>query len=150
MIPRRELTNLALVTLKQLGIPVGDAETPTEQYGWTDTPRSNADFIPYLILTPGGTSEFRGSLANPDADMWFPYQITGFGSTREQCEWVMDKAREHLEILEFRRIEADQSTYKISNVDIKNVGGIVRGGPDETKVFGQTDTVTIFVSEEIL
>ena len=84
----------------------------------------------------------------PDFDMWIPYTVSGFGSTREQCEWIMDDSREAIEALEGRTVEG-RGRWKISYVDTKSIGGIVRGGPEDSPVFGQTDTFILFVSEEI-
>jgi hypothetical protein len=151
MLERRLLTNAILEHLAFTGQPIGDAWVPTVPYGWSDTAKApNSEFIPYVIVTPAGTSDISGSLAYPDSDVWFPYQVSGFGSTREQCEWIMDAVREGIDSIGGHTItgttHADAS-WKISYVDTKTVGGIVRGGPEDQPIFGQTDTFTLFMSE---
>jgi hypothetical protein len=152
MLERRVLTNMVIEHVKTAGHPVGDSWAPTEDYGWSDTAKApGSHFIPYVIITPGTTNRIDGSLAHPDSDAWFPYQVSGFGSTRDQCEWIMDAVREHVDLLKDHYILGvinPDVRWKISYIDTIIVGGIVRGGPEDNPIFGQTDTFSLFMSED--
>lgn len=149
MFERRLLTNKVLDALKDTGIVVGDAYAPDEPFGWSNTPESpGSSFIPYIVSVPGAISDLSGSLGRPDADMWIPYQVTGYGSTRDQCEWVMDNSRDLIKAITGDSLSTTPA-WKIVYVDTKLIGGILRGGPEDTPVFGETDTFIIFLSEEM-
>jgi hypothetical protein len=143
---------MVLTAYAASGHPVGDSWVPDEEYGWSDTATSpNSSFVPYLICTPVSTNKIDGSFQYPDSDTWYTYQVSGFGSTREQCEWLMDDVREQTSLLRSRIVAGvanPQTHWKVSHVDTTSVGGIVRGGQDESPIFGQTDTFTLFLSEE--
>jgi hypothetical protein len=150
MLSRGNLSQLVIDTLKLFGKPVGDATTPEDQYGWTGQPDSPGSmFIPYLIVTPGTVSDIKGPLADTHADAKIPYQITGFGVSRQQCEWMMDGVREQLDILADRTIECGDGRYKIVTVEVTTIGGIARGNIGDYEVFGQSDILTLFLSKEL-
>lgn len=70
---------------------VGDAKKPSGG-GWPPgTVPGQSIFVPYAILYPL-TPEFDGTLAATQDDAEITYQVTCVGSTREQAEWVADKA----------------------------------------------------------
>lgn len=81
--------NDALVALLvAAGLVVGDATYPTDPYGWAGTPGQSV-FTPYCIVYPLMQS-FDGGLACSDSDSDFGWQVSCWGSTREQCDWIMD------------------------------------------------------------
>lgn len=152
MLERRVLTNLVLNAIKAAGHPVGDSWAPEGKFGWSDTATSpGSSFIPYVICTPAVTNRINGSFKYPDSDVWYVYQVSGYGSTREQCEWLMDDIRLQAELLVGRYMDgaADpKKRWKIVYCDFQSFGAVVRGGLDESPVFGQTDSFSLFLSEE--
>lgn len=151
MFKRRVLTDTILFALQATGRPVGDGYAPTDPYGWTDTPTAvGSQFIPYSVVLPMSVSEIKGPLLNADADLWVPYQITSFGSSRQQCEWIADDMRGVVAGLRHSSIVCDVGVvFKIAYVDLRAIGGVVRGGGDDPPVFGQTDTLSVLVSLEL-
>lgn len=75
----REHTDAVIAALEAADLSVGDAEAPDAQ-------------PPYVVVyaIPGGRAF--GSLAEPHEDAELVYQITCVGKTREQAEWLADKA----------------------------------------------------------
>lgn len=80
----RTHTDALIAALQAMGLEVGDAVAPD------DTP-------PYVVVyaIPGGTAS--GTLARPDDDAELVYQVTCVGLTRQQAEWLADKALTLLE-----------------------------------------------------
>lgn len=87
----RTHTDAVLAALEATTVLVGDADPKPPGYGWQGTPGQSV-FVPYMVLypIPGGT--FDGSIGDPNDDAQLLYQVTCVGSTRTQCEWVLDKA----------------------------------------------------------
>ncbi len=75
----RKHTDSVIGLLRGAGLTVGDAEAQNL------TP-------PYVVVysLPGGRSY--GTLANPHEDADIDYQVTCVGTTREQAEWLVDRA----------------------------------------------------------
>lgn len=73
----REHTDAVIAKLVGAGLTVGDGESP-EPPGCA------------VYTIPGGRSY--GSLESPNEDADLVYQVTCVGETREQAEWVADKA----------------------------------------------------------
>jgi hypothetical protein len=150
MLERRLITNLVLKTLEgSLEKPVGDTQAPTDPFGWTGQPdMPGSAFIPYLIVSPGATNDIKGPFADTRADIRLNYQLTGFGVSRDQCEWLMDKSREILDSLRKTLVDGGDSMYKVTGVSVKTLGGVSHGSVNEYLVFGQTDVLEIFLSKE--
>ena len=151
MLSRKPLTDLLISTLASgLGKPVGDSTTPTETYGWTGQPDApGSTFIPYIIVTPGSTTNIKGPLSDTHADINLPYQVSGFGVTRAQCEWIMDASRDILDTLKRTDVVAGSETYRLSDISLSTLGGVARGNVGEYEVFGQTDIMNIFASKQL-
>lgn len=84
-----EVTTAVLAALEATGVVVGDA-APPDGYGWS-TVAGQSTFTPHMILYPL-TGRLDGMLAGAWDDGEFMYQVTCVGETREQCQWVVDKA----------------------------------------------------------
>lgn len=150
MIGRREVTDLVISTIRtELGKPVGDATTPEEKYGWSGQAGSPGSiFTPYLIVIPNATNDLKGSLGNTHSDVKFSYTLIGYGASRSQCEWLMDRSRSALEVLRGNRIEIPDGLYTFANIGPLSIGSVNRSGEDDYPHYGQTDVVSVFVSKE--
>lgn len=75
----RDHTDAVIAALEATGLTVGDAD-------------ANGLTAPYAVVyqIPGG--RMYGSLDAPFDDAELVYQVTCVGTTREQAEWVTDKA----------------------------------------------------------
>lgn len=91
----RTHTDAIVAKIEAQGLVTGDATDPDTAFGWQSTP-GQSQFIPYVIVYPllGGT--FDGSLGCPDDDAELLWQATCVGSTRTQCEWVLDEVNDAL------------------------------------------------------
>ena len=103
----RDHTDAVLTALEALGLEVGDAVAP------------NAD-PPYVVVypIPGGGST--GTLAAQHDDAILVYQVTCVGNSREQAEWLADKA------LELLQGDLSVSGRRVCNVDLDMHGGVQR------------------------
>lgn len=80
MIPSlRDHTDAVIATLAAAGLTVYDGKAP-------DTVPTKYAVVHHI------NDEFFGTLANPFEDAELVYQVTCVANTREQVEWVMDKA----------------------------------------------------------
>jgi len=80
----REHTDAVIAALEAAGLTVGDAVAPDD----TDPP-----YVVVYAIAGGGST---GTLARPDDDAFLVYQATCVGTSREQAEWLADKALELL------------------------------------------------------
>ena len=79
MIAYRLHTDAVIAALETAGLTVGDAKVP------------NAP-LPHAIVYPIPGGDRSGSLANPYEDAEFVFQVTCVGTSREQAQWLADKA----------------------------------------------------------
>ena len=75
----RKHTDAVIAALEAAGLTVGDADAE----GLTP---------PYAVVYKIDGGEYEGSFENPYEDAELIYQVTCVGVTREQAEWVADKA----------------------------------------------------------
>lgn len=80
MLSQRAHTDAVIATLETFDLPVGDAEKPA------------GDHDRYCVVYPVPGGDLGGTLEEPDDDAELVYQVTCVGTTREQAEWVADKA----------------------------------------------------------
>lgn len=86
----REHTDAVIAAL-EAQLTVGDAVAPKGAGRQED-----GDFSKYVVvyrITGGNRS---GNLDDPDGDGEFIYQVTCVGESRQQAEWLVDKAEELL------------------------------------------------------
>lgn len=78
---QRDHTDAVIAAIETIGKPVGDAD-------------AEGLAAPYFVVygIPGGRRT--GTLENPHEDSDIVYQVTCVGDTREQTEWLVDKATE--------------------------------------------------------
>lgn len=151
MIYRANLSALMLQTLKVgTGAPVGDCDVPTGDYGPLGTPgEPGYQFRPYSIIKPMSAGEGYGTFGDSDSIFNFPYSVSSFGSTREQCEWICDKARQSFESLKREEFDGVDGTYSIMKVRTMSIGGVVINSQIVPHLFGQTDVFGVFVSKNV-
>jgi len=146
---RGPLTDLLLETLADVGMPVGDNESPAEPHGWQGEPNDPAaHFLPYLVLCPLTASTSSGPFNAPQADWQLPYQIQAFGVARSQCEWLADRARELLGALRHTVLTLGAQNYKVQQVRTESIGGISRLESTNPPYFGQADGVSVWLTRE--
>jgi hypothetical protein len=153
-IQRSTVTAALLTQLRDTGRPVGDAEMPRNgTAGWLGQPNeAGTNFIAYSVVTPLSTSAGNGPLDDPGADVWFNYSITSFGVSRLQCEDQADLMRLHALLI--RKLDVVQWVdtpheygRRIQSVVVSSYGPIQRLGDADPKIYGQTDTVSLWTSE---
>lgn len=79
MIGYRIHTDAIIAALQAAGLIVGDAKNPGVP-------------PPYAVVYPIPGGSRSGSLDDPHEDAELVFQVTCIGSSREQAEWVVDKA----------------------------------------------------------
>lgn len=151
MISRRNLTDLLVTTLAtQTGYPVGDAHTPDPPYGWSGQPGDpGSTFSPYSIITPMTSSRASGPLSDTHSDWQLNYSVSSFGTSREQCEWISDKARSAFISLKNTNFDGIDSQYRIQQIRTETLGGVIRSDSVEPPLFGQTDVFSVWVAKGI-
>lgn len=109
-------TDAVIARLQALGLMVGDAEAPA------GSPQKYAVVYPIA----GGSSS--GVLGAPDDNAELVVQVTCVGVSREQAEWVQDKAMGLL-------TGFSVTGRKIARVDVENYGGVVRDDDKSPPLF---------------
>lgn len=148
-IQREPLTQLLLTTLSATGKPVGDGRAP-QNAGWSGNMpnKDGSNFTPYSVLTPGPASQSMGPMSDAQADWHLDYSISSFGVSRQQCEWMSDKARLTLAVLAKTQVTLGTSTYRVQQVRVDALGGIQRIDATDPPYWGQNDQVSIWLSKE--
>lgn len=146
---RRPLTALMLTQLGSAGQPVGDSVSPP-QGGWQGSPNADgSNFVPYVVLMPGPASASSGPFGDTQADWQCGYTMTSFGVTREQCEWMADKARDAAVTLERKVVMLNGDSYAVQQARATVIGPVQRVDATEPSFYGQTDSVTLWISKEL-
>lgn len=149
-IQRRLLTNALITTLETLGKPVGDGVIP-EHSGWNGAgPNApSSSFIPYLVLTAltATPAPLTGSLAEPQGDWHMPYSVQSFGVTRDQGEWMADKARTAFDVLSKTVIALGDASYKFQQIWTASIGGNNRVAQTDPAYWGQQDQVVFWLAK---
>lgn len=148
-IQREPLTQRLLTQLATTTKPVGDARAP-QSGGWTGNQpnKDGSNFQPYTVLTSGPATTSSGPLADAQADWQLSYSIAAFGVSRQQCEWMADKARLVLESLRNELITLGASTYKVQQVRVDALGGLQRVDATDPPYWGENDQITVWLSKE--
>lgn len=147
---RRPLTDLMLARLGSVtGQPVGDAVSAA-QGGWQGQPNADgSNFVPYVVLVPGPASVSSGPLADTQADWQVAYTLTNFGVSREQCEWMADKARDAAVTFAREVVMLNGDSYSVQQARATVIGPVQRVDATEPPFYGQTDSVTLWISKEL-
>ncbi len=149
-IQRRPLTNQLITTLTALGKPVGDGTIPAGG-GWNGAgPNAPAStFTPYLVLAAltAAPAPATGSLAEPQGDWHMPYSCQAFGATRDQAEWMADKARSAFAALSKTVINLGDANYRFQQVWTATIGGNNRVPLADPPYFGEQDQVVFWMAK---
>lgn len=146
---RRPLTALVLAQIETAGQPVGDSVSPP-QGGWMGQPNADgSNFVPYVVVMPGPASVSGGPLADTQADWQLSYTLTSFGVSREQCEWMADKARDAAVTFEREVVMLNGDSYAVQQARATVIGPVQRVDATEPSFYGQTDSVTLWISKEL-
>lgn len=131
------------------GKPVGDGMAPASGAGWTGEPNApGSTFVPYTVLVTMTAASSSGPLGNPQADWQVPYSIQAFGTSREQCEWMADRARDVLGALRGQLLQLGPNSYKVQQVRTESIGGISRIDTAEPPYWGQQDGISVWITKE--
>jgi hypothetical protein len=148
---RRPVTNLLLATLMTSlpDNPVGDMVIPTGA-GWTGVPNApGATFTAYTVLVTLTASRSVGAFADSQSDWQITYMLESFGASREQCEWMADKARSALDPLAKQVHAFGTANYKIQQIRVDSIGAVNRVAVTEPAFYGQQDGMSLWLSKEI-
>ena len=123
---RRFLTKVILDQLATTGQPVGDA-IAAPNGGWIGQPNEDgSNFVPYVVLTPGPASVSSGPFGDTQADWQLGYNLSSFGVSREQVEWMADSARSAALTLARITVMLNGSQYAVQQVREQVLGPVQR------------------------
>ena len=146
---RRPLTALVLTQIANAGQPVGDSVSPAAG-GWQGSPNADgSNFVPYVVVMPGPASVSSGPIADTQADWQLAYTLTSFGVSREQCEWMADKARDAAVTFAREVVMLNGDSYAVQQARATVIGPVQRVDATEPSFYGQTDSVTLWISKEL-
>jgi len=80
----RLLSDAIVAAITSEGILVGEGEQPPHS-GW-----QGGEFIPYAVVHPLSGGTYDGPISDPFTDADALYQISCYGGSASQCEWVVD------------------------------------------------------------
>lgn len=115
----REHTDAVIDMLEGLSLTVGDGEAPKD-----------AD-PPYLTVYAISGGSRRGPLARPSDDADLIYQVSCTGVSRQQAEWLADRAQALLGGL-------DVPGRRILHISLESHGGVQRDDDIDPPVFTST------------
>jgi len=152
MIYRGVLTDLLIDTLDgAVGKPIGDGQAPVAG-GWQGEPnQAGTNFTPYLVLTAGvGNNQSpAGPLSDTSADWLLSYNLSAFGISRQQCEWIADRGRDSLGVLKNTVQQLGPSAsfdHTIQKISTAAIGSIQRVDVTNPPYWGQVDQLTVWVT----
>lgn len=148
---RGPVTDALLAALATASVTTGDAVKPTAG-GWSGQPSDAAPtFTPYCVLYPanGSPGNPTGSIADSQIEWQLAYTLTSYGVTRKQCETQADKARAAVQSLQHTTVSTGEvGTYDVQQVWVAALGNVVRVDVEDPSVFGQTDTLILWIAKE--
>jgi hypothetical protein len=152
MIERRIITQHLTTLVETTGKPVGLGQSPTNG-GWQGQPNTDGtNFTPYVVINPNPASAPSGVAEGPisgwQADWKLSYTISSFGVMPEQTEWMADAVRILLDGIVNMTIASGSNSYMVQQVRVDGLGGLVRVDATEPPYWGQSDQISIWLSEE--
>ena len=97
----------------------------------------------------GKPSVSSGPFADTQADWQVSYTMTSFGVSRQQCEWMADKARDAAVTFEREVVMLNGDGYAVQQCRATVIGPVQRVDATEPSFYGQTDSVTLWISKEM-
>lgn len=130
---------------------VGDIEAPAGA-GWqTESAAAGSEFIPYVTLMPGTSSQSSGSFGDPSMDWKLSYTLNNYGVNRRQVEDLADDIRAIL--LAVKKVSVtmkDGSTvWRLNTIACTSIGGVGHTNAVSPTAFSQTDSITLTVSRSL-
>lgn len=146
---RGPLTDALLVQLATIGKPIGDGMRP-KNGGWAGEPNApGASFVPYLVLSAGTSTRSSGSVGMPQSEWQLNYLMQSYGTLRDQCDWLADRARGLLGALKGTDIALGPGTYRIQQVWTQSIGGVSPSFATDPPIWSQQDQVVVWLSKEM-
>lgn len=152
-IQRRTITKALLDAAATQGKPIGDGEMPRGgAAGWQGDPNADgSNFVPYAVVSALQAGGGTGPLLDPQGDMIFPYAMTSYGVSREQCEWLADNVRQAVAALAGQNVDqwlgtSQHHQRRIQQVVDSQIGAINRVDQTDPPIYSQTDVVALWTS----
>lgn len=153
VIARGDVTDHVLTALRGTNFLVGDVNppdvpaSPALQAGWNGTAGApGSTFNPYGILSPLPANLTSGPIADPQADIQLPYQLSISGITRQQVEKLADLFRNSLLALTNTNFTAGTSTYYVQQVWFSVLGGVSRADQTDPATLTEVDVFTLWMT----
>jgi hypothetical protein len=148
-INRGPITDRVLTELAVDGLPVGDNSAPTTAFGWQGEPNADgSNFIPWMAAYGGTARPGEGSFADSASEWRLPYTVTYAGVTRNQLDWIADKARKRLVAITREVVATETGNWKICQIRCTSVGATNRVGSPFPDYYTQSDLFEVWLSKE--
>lgn len=158
-IPQRGgLTKLLFDTLKAAladhdpAYGVGDGIAPADK-GWPGGQPGVGEFRPYTVLKSltSQTQRQRESIASSQPDAWLlPYQLTGWGSLREEADYVQDVAVNVIAAINAAAFRAAETSpvpsFGIQQIVVGPLGPTERTDQTNPPMWSRTDSLTVWLA----
>lgn len=133
----------------ELNMPVGRVIAP-DNAGWqTDSSKPGAEFIPYIVLTPGTSTPTNPVFSDSSQDWNSPYQATIYGVDVDQVEEVADAARSLLLKTKKVSVVMSEGNWRITTISCTAIGGVGYTTAIDPTAYSQTDSFTLSLSRSI-
>ena len=96
---------------------------------------------PYAVIYPLADQASMGTQADPDADVWWLYQITCVGADMDETQWMQDSVRSAL-----LGWQPSVSGVTCSLVELQSGSGTTRDPSNDVPLFYSTDRFRVFTS----
>lgn len=147
-LPRRESTDFLVAFLSEgLGtVPVGDGVAPNAG-GWSGGAPNVGEFVPYLVVRLVSGTVATGRSIGREWSAWdLTFDVSAFGGSRPQCDWVGDTARAWLSHATSGRgqdfLDVDGDTWRFGGARIDSVSGPSRVDAVDPPYWQSTDRYT--------
>jgi hypothetical protein len=107
-----------------------------------------AVFVPYLVISQITASHSWGTLWEPQSDWQLPFAVESFGVTREQCDWMADKARGVLNELVHTHQQIGELSYGVMWVRFDSLGTPIRVDATQPPIWRSQDGITVWITKE--
>lgn len=163
ILERSAVTTGLVANLRTLDFPVGDNNSPTDidgayvPFGWNGEPdAAGKNFTPWLSVTPmpaapaGAGAPSTIESMSSDGFWVCNYSLYAAGVNRNQCEKLLDRARNllcNLGVDSPFTVEGETATWTIGGVKCLNLGSNQRVGEAIPYYYTQTDSYQLWATE---